>query len=249
MDIKKPDIIALTSVKGGVGKSTLSILFSYLLKELGKKILLIDLDPQNSLTSYFTKYIPDAETYNVYSMLKGDFYFKKYLNKINDYMYIIPSHPMLEKFNTETDQETFLEYYLNRNIINCDFDYILLDTSPGSNLLLKSALNTSNYIIIPVQSEIWSIESFNILINIINGITRHREKKYNISIIENHFLKNGKILKEVENLIHKEYKEYIKGKIHFYNSIKVLITKRLEPSSREIYYQEIKETLKNIFSL
>ncbi|WP_233185756.1 hypothetical protein [Borreliella burgdorferi] len=43
-------------------------------------------------------------------------------------------------------------------------------------MLLKSALNTSNYIIIPVQSEIWSIESFNILINIINGITRHREK-------------------------------------------------------------------------
>ncbi|WP_233185549.1 ParA family protein [Borreliella burgdorferi] len=52
----------------------------------------------------------------------------------------------------------------------------MLDTFPGSNLLLKSALNTSNYIIIPVQSEIWSIESFNILINIINGITRHREK-------------------------------------------------------------------------
>ncbi|WP_223292496.1 hypothetical protein QIA04_05770 (plasmid) [Borreliella burgdorferi] len=44
------------------------------------------------------------------------------------------------------------------------------------NFLLKSALNTANYIIIPVQSEIWSIESFNILINIINGITRHREK-------------------------------------------------------------------------
>lgn len=48
--------------------------------------------------------------------------------------------------------------------------------SPIQNFLLKSALNTANYIIIPVQSEIWSIESFNILINIINDITRHREK-------------------------------------------------------------------------
>ncbi|WP_332881131.1 ParA family protein [Borreliella burgdorferi] len=48
-------MIALTSVKGGARESTPAILFSYLLKELGKKILLIDLDSQNSLTSYFAK--------------------------------------------------------------------------------------------------------------------------------------------------------------------------------------------------
>ncbi|MCD2378976.1 ParA family protein [Borreliella burgdorferi] len=249
MDIKKSDIITMASIKGGVGKSVLSILFSYVLKELGKKVLLIDLDPQNSLTSYFNRYISNIEKYNTYSMLKGDFYFKKYLNKINDYMYIIPSHPMLEKFNTETDQETFLEYYLNRNIINCDFDYILLDTSPGSNLLLKSALNTANYIIIPVQSEIWSIESFNILINAVNDITKFRKKIYNISIVENQFIKNRNTIKEVEDLLYKEYREYIKGKIHFSNSIKVLINGRLEPSKKEMYYREIKDTLKNIFSL
>ncbi len=57
MDIKKSDIITMASIKGGVGKSVLSILFSYVLKELGKKVLLIDLDPQNSLTSYFNRYI------------------------------------------------------------------------------------------------------------------------------------------------------------------------------------------------
>ncbi|MCD2412224.1 ParA family protein, partial [Borreliella burgdorferi] len=57
MDQKKPIVITLASLKGGVGKSSLSILFSYVLKELGKKVLLIDLDPQNSLTSYFNKYI------------------------------------------------------------------------------------------------------------------------------------------------------------------------------------------------
>lgn len=51
---KKPIIITLASLKGGGGeKSSLSIIFSYILKELGKKVLLIVLDPQNSLTSYF----------------------------------------------------------------------------------------------------------------------------------------------------------------------------------------------------
>ncbi|MBB5141673.1 cellulose biosynthesis protein BcsQ [Borreliella afzelii] len=50
---KKPIIITLASLKGGGEKSSLSIIFSYILKELGKKVLLIVLDPQNSLTSYF----------------------------------------------------------------------------------------------------------------------------------------------------------------------------------------------------
>ncbi len=53
MDRKKSNIITIANLKGGVGKSTLSILFSYILKDLGKKVLLIDMDSQNALTSYF----------------------------------------------------------------------------------------------------------------------------------------------------------------------------------------------------
>lgn len=50
-------------------------------------------------------------------------------------------------------------------------------------------------------------------------------------------------------MIYKEYEENIKGKIHFYKSIKVLINKKLQSSWKEIYYEEIIEILKNIFSL
>ncbi|OJH14573.1 chromosome partitioning protein ParA (plasmid) [Borreliella bissettiae] len=251
MDIKKSDIITMASIKGGVGKSTLSILFSYVLKELGKKVLLIDLDPQNSLTSHFNRYISNIEKYNAYSMLKGDFHFNECIYKINDYISIIPSHPILGKFNSEAIdyKEIILEHHLNENIQNYNFDYVLLDTPPSLDFLLKNALNVTNYIVIPVQVEIWSIESFAILINAVNDITKFRKKIYNISIVENQFIKNRNTIKEVEDLLYKEYREYIKGKVHFSNSIKVLINGRLEPSTKEMYYKEIKDTLKNIFYL
>ncbi|WP_234928449.1 hypothetical protein [Borreliella garinii] len=87
------------------------------------------------------------------------------------------------------------------------------------------------------------------MINEVNSIAKFKKKIYNISIVENQFIKNRKTIKELENLLYKEYKEYIKGKIHFSNSIKVLINERLEPSSKSIYHKEIKDTIKNIFSL
>lgn len=251
MGIKKPVIITMASIKGGVGKSTLSILFSHVLKESGKKVLLIDLDPQNSLTSYFNRSVVNIEKYNVYNMLKGSIDFNDTINKINDYISIIPSHPILEHFNAEIIdfKESILEYSLKENMQQYNFDYIIIDTSPNSGYLLKNALNAANYIVVPVQMELWSLESFTMLINSINRIAKFKNKVYNISIVENQFIKNRNIIKELENLLHKKYKEYVKGKIHYSNGIKIFITKREEPSTKETYYEETKNTLKNIFSM
>lgn len=69
MDNKKPEIISIANIKGGVGKSVLTIIFSFILKSFNKKVLLVDFDPQNSLTSYFFKYIKSLGKNNVYSFL------------------------------------------------------------------------------------------------------------------------------------------------------------------------------------
>ncbi|WP_418456553.1 ParA family protein [Borreliella lusitaniae] len=248
MDQKKPIIITLASLKGGVGRSVLSIIFSYVLKELGKKVLLIDLDQQNSLTSYFNQYISDVKKHNVYEFLKGNTYFDQCENKINESISIIPSHPVLEKFNTDDIdyKESILEFRLNKSTKSFYFDYIIIDTPPSKNFLLKNALNVTDHIIIPVQVERWSIESFFILMETINNIQNIKNKKYNISIIENQFIKNRNTLKEVEDVLYKEYGKYIKGKIHFSNSIKVFINNLLEPSLKENYYREAENALKDI---
>ncbi|WP_210382124.1 ParA family protein, partial [Borreliella garinii] len=93
----KPKIITIASIKGGVGKSMLSIIFAYILSEANNKVLIVDLDPQNSLTSYFLKHIRNIEINNIYYLLKRDqtLAFNDYMNPINNNMYIIPSHPIL----------------------------------------------------------------------------------------------------------------------------------------------------------
>ncbi|AHH05551.1 Atpase, para family protein (plasmid) [Borrelia miyamotoi FR64b] len=133
MDEKKPEIISVSNIKGGVGKSILTIIFSYILKNMGKKVLVIDFDPQNSLTSYFFKYVKSLSKNNVYALLKENpnFNLDKYLSKINENIYLIPSHPNLHLFNKENTsyKELFLKYRLKKTLPDYKFDYVIIDTS------------------------------------------------------------------------------------------------------------------------
>ncbi|WP_215536675.1 ParA family protein [Borreliella bavariensis] len=250
MQKNRPIIITMASLKGGVGKSTLTILFAFILKNLHKKVLLIDVDPQNSLTSYFEQNLNDIKKYNIYRMLKEEVYFEQCINRIDDSISFIPSHPVLDDFNWEyfENKEDYLKNNLSQNMLNYNFDYILIDTPPSKDFLFQNALSAADHIIIPVQVEKWAIESLNILMEIIGKFQNIKNKIYYISIVENLFIKNRNTLKEVERALYKKYEKYIKGKIHNYNSIKIFIHEVLEPSKNEIYYKEAENALKNILT-
>ncbi len=250
MDRKKTEIITIASVKGGVGKSALAIIFSYILKNFNKKVLLVDLDPQNSLTSYFIRHIKSIEGINVYYMFKDyqDFDPNKYLNEINNNMYIVPSHPILCKFEQEDKRykEQLLEYCVKKILINNNFDYILIDTPPSLGPLLYNALNITNKVIIPVQLERWSVEAFPMLMDAIEEVNLFKDKKIDISIVENQFIKNRNTFIDVEKQVLKKYSILIKGKIHSFNSVKVLINELKEPDVSAVYYKEAQEALEKI---
>ncbi|AHH04496.1 chromosome partitioning protein ParA (plasmid) [Borrelia hermsii] len=250
MDRKKPEIITIASIKGGVGKSVLAIIFSHILKDFNKKVLLVDLDPQNSLTSYFIKYIKSVEGLNVYYMLKEyrNFDLNKYLNKINSEMCIIPSHPILCKFEQEDERykEQLLEHCISKILSNNNFDYIMIDTPPSLSPLLYNALNVTDKVIIPVQLERWSVEAFPMLMDAIEEVNIFKSKKIDVSIVENQFVKNRNTFKDIEELVLKNYGMLIKGKIHSLNSIKVLINELKEPDIQAMYYKEAQEALEKI---
>ncbi|UPA17426.1 ParA family protein (plasmid) [Borrelia coriaceae] len=250
MDRKKTTIITIASIKGGVGKSMISIVFSYLLKDMDKKILLIDLDPQNSLTSYFLKYIKNINDNNVYYLLKREqkVVFDKFLNRINDNMYIVPSHPILCKFEKENIlyKELILEFYFDKNLSNYNFDYVIIDTPPSLSSLIYNALNVTDKVVVPIQTERWAVESFPILMDEIREVEMIRKKNIEVSIIENQFIKNRNTFKDIEKLLSIEYNNFIKGRVHFSNGIKVFINELREPNSQEIFYTEIKSALESI---
>ncbi|ACH95216.1 ParA family protein (plasmid) [Borrelia recurrentis] len=253
MDKKEPEIISIANIKGGVGKSVLTIIFSYILKDMGKKILAIDFDPQNSLTSYFFKYVKSLSKNNIYALLKErpNFNLDKYLTKIHEFIYLIPSHPNLHLFNKENTsyKELFLKHRLKNVLPDYNFDYVIIDTPPNLDSLLDNALNITDKLIIPIQVERFSVESLSILMKYIDKISMYVGKDIDISIVENQFMKNRNTFMNIENSIKDKYGKYIKGKIHFSNKIKVFANDLKEPNFKEAYYQECLESLRNILGI
>ncbi|ACO38366.1 CobQ/CobB/MinD/ParA nucleotide binding domain protein (plasmid) [Borreliella burgdorferi 29805] len=166
MDRENTKIVAICSIKGGVGKSTSAIIFSTLLSKK-HKVLLIDADPQASTTSYFSDLLEeqgvDVSKQNIYEVLAD----KKNINsstfRLNNNLYILPSYIYLYLFYDDNIpfKETRLKDSLK--LLKHKYDYIIIDTSPSLGIILTNVLVVSNYIIIPMTAQKWSVESMQLL--------------------------------------------------------------------------------------
>ncbi|WP_024654291.1 ParA family protein [Borrelia hispanica] len=171
MDRKKPKIITIASIKGGVGKSTTSLILSTLLAKK-YKVLLIDMDTQASVTSYYFNKIKEKEINlierNICEVLKGDLEIDNAIFNIESNLDLLPSyltlHSLNEDFYCENRHKSIdlkLKVELRRLKIN--YDYIVIDTNPSLDFTLKCALNSTDYIIVPMTSEKWTLESYELL--------------------------------------------------------------------------------------
>ncbi|AEL19448.1 ParA family protein [Borreliella bissettiae] len=166
MDRENTKIIAICSIKGGVGKSTSAIIFSTLLSKK-YKVLLIDADPQASTTSYFSDLLEeqgvDVSKQNIYEVLAD----KKNINSstfgLNNNLHILPSYIYLYLFYDDNIpfKETRLKDSLK--LLKHKYDYIIIDTSPSLGIILTNVLVVSKYIIIPMTAQKWSVESMQLL--------------------------------------------------------------------------------------
>lgn len=167
-------VISLINQKGGVGKTTTSINLAASLALLGKKILLIDLDPQCNATTGIGLNKGDIEKsiYNVFngtSMIEDTIIKTKYKN-----LYVIPANINLAGVSLELDQADSnfhgtkaekLKYHIDR--IKQDYDYILIDCPPSLGIITTNALTASDSVIIPVQCEFFALEGITQLLKAI----------------------------------------------------------------------------------
>lgn len=157
----KCEVIAIANQKGGVGKTTTTFNLGVALAKLGKKVLLIDADPQADLTTYMGWHnadnIPDtlATIMNKTIADVEDVNPKDILLKHDEGVYLLPSN--LELASTEVSLQTAMcrEYTMRNSISSLKekFDYILIDCMPSLAMLTINALASSDKVIIPVQSE------------------------------------------------------------------------------------------------
>ena len=163
-------IIAIANQKGGVGKTTTSINLSASLAAKGKKVLVIDTDPQGNTTSGFG--IEKNELDNtIYELILSEVSIKEcILNDVIPSVSIIPSNVNLAAAEIELIGVDRKEFILKREVewVKDSYDYIIIDCPPSLNMLTINAMTTADSVLVPIQCEYYALEGLSQLIHTVN---------------------------------------------------------------------------------
>ena len=166
-------IIAVTNQKGGVGKTTTAINLSALVAESGKRVLLVDIDPQGNATSGLGKADTDSNT--VYEVLLGEAEAKDAIVSTGfGTLDLMPTAIELAGAEIELvsveNREGLLKAALTT--LRDDYDYIFIDCPPSLSLLTLNALTAADSVLIPIQCEYYALEGVGQLVNTIKLIRK-----------------------------------------------------------------------------
>jgi len=174
--------IAIANQKGGVGKTTTSVNLSACLAYLGKKVLLVDIDPQGNATSGVGVEKADVEQC-IYNGLGEDEEAKSIVLPTNvENLYIMPSTIQLAGAEIELVPTISREVRLKRALESLadEYDYIIIDCPPSLGLLTINALTAADSVIIPVQCEYYALEGLSQLLNTVRLVQKHLNQSLKI---------------------------------------------------------------------
>ena len=227
-------IISVANQKGGVGKTTTTVNLSTILAKKGKKVLLIDADPQGNATSGLGLE-KDLEP-STYDILVNDTELEEAMQKtIIKNLLICPANMDLAGAEVELVSMMSREQRLKEkvDIIKNKFDYILIDCPPSLGLITLNAFTASDSVLIPVQCEYFALEGLGQLLNTINLVKKHLNK--NIKI-EGALLTMYDIRTNLSNQVVKEVKKYFENKVY-----KTVIPRNVRLSEAPSYGMPITE--------
>ena len=205
-------VISVANQKGGVGKTTTTVNLSTMLAKRGKRVLLIDTDPQGNATSGLG--ITKELELSVYDVLVGDTEMIETLQESNiKNLTVCPSNISLAGAEVELVSMMSREQRLKTKLdeIKDQYDYILIDCPPSLGLVTLNAFTASDSVLIPVQCEYFALEGLGQLLNTVNLVKKHLNKNLEI---EGALLTKYDARTNLSNQVVKEVKKYFENKVY-----------------------------------
>ncbi len=227
-------VISVANQKGGVGKTTTTVNLGTLLAKKGKKILLIDADPQGNATSGLG--VEKEVEFSTYDILVNETQMEEAIQEtIIKNLMVCPSNMNLAGAEVELVSMMSREQRLKEKLdeIKDNFDYILIDCPPSLGLITLNAFTASDSVLIPVQCEYFALEGLGQLLNTINLVKKHLNKNI---YVEGALLTMYDIRTNLSNQVVKEVKKYFSNKVY-----KTVIPRNVRLSEAPSYGMPITE--------
>lgn len=168
-------VIAIVNQKGGVGKSTTAVNLGAYLACAGKRVLVVDIDPQGNATSGLGVEKSEVE-HCIYSVLIGEREIKDVVRSTAiEGLEVVPATIALAGAEIELVPQMSREFRLKRSLepVVDDYDFILIDSPPSLGLLTVNGLTAAHGVLVPIQSEYYALEGLSQLMNTIEMVRTH----------------------------------------------------------------------------
>ncbi len=163
-------IIAIVNQKGGTGKTTTAVNLGRAIADMGKRVLLLDLDPQGSLSYYLGA---NSNVWTISDVILGDISLNNAIIQ-RENLEIIPADISLADLEVSLAGYPQREFIIKKLLLQApQFDYILMDCSPSLSVMTINALTAAKYIIVPLQMEVLSIHGLELMLETVERIKKN----------------------------------------------------------------------------
>lgn len=211
-EVELGKIVSVANQKGGVGKTTTTVNLSTILAKRGKKVLLIDTDPQGNATSGLG--IEKESDLSTYDLLITDVAAEDIIQETAiKNLYITPSNMNLAGAEVQLVSMMSREQRMKEKLdsIKDKFDYILIDCPPSLGLITLNAFTASDSVLIPVQCEYYALEGLGQLLNTVELVRKHLNKNL---YVEGALLTMYDIRTNLANQVVREVKRFFQNKVY-----------------------------------
>lgn len=207
---------AVANQKGGVGKTTTSVALAGLLADAGKRVVMVDLDPHGSMTSYFG-HDPDSLETSVFDLFQHQGNVPQglprqlLLSTSHERLALLPSSTVLATLERQSPGQSGLGLVVARSLTQLwgEFDHAVIDSPPLLGVLMVNALAASQHLVIPVQTEFLALKGLERMVRTLSMINRSRKQALPYTIVPTLFDRRTQASMNALKVLRAQYEEHL----------------------------------------